>query len=150
VVKQRFLHEQSLSFSRNWFGCVSIVNGNDLVKNKICDIKSMEMPMKAEEWRKDWYKRKWAKPLPSTLSGSFSLESPHDQTGAIGPYAHPFAPECSIDDNTWEETPECGKLKVTLLKPGERVSRVTPDLTSFLRRSRWRKKHFPQGTCPYK
>ena len=54
------------------------------------------------------------------------------------------------DDETWEDPPECGTLENVKLKIGERVSRVHPDHTSNIRRSRWRKKYFPRGTFPYK
>lgn len=157
IVKQRFLHEQSLSFCRNWLGCITEVNGNEKLVQKICQVKCMEMPMKAEEWKKDWYKKRWAGPVPSNLSGSLVLESPSGQENefpAPVPYSNPFLQvdraDSDDDDLSWEETPECGKFKHVILKPGDRISRVSPDLTSYLRRSRWRKKHFPRGTCPYK
>lgn len=53
------------------------------------------------------------------------------------------------DDGTWEDAPECGTLTNVKPKLSERVSRVTPDHTSHLLRSRFRKKHFPRGTLPY-
>lgn len=53
------------------------------------------------------------------------------------------------DDDSWEELPECGELINVKPKIGERVSRIHPDYTSQLRRSRWRKKYFPRGTFPY-
>lgn len=53
------------------------------------------------------------------------------------------------DDGTWEDAPECGTFTNVKPKLGERVSRVTPDHTSHLLRSRFRKKHFPRGSFPY-
>ena len=55
------------------------------------------------------------------------------------------------DDNlTWnDERPECGTIRNVRLRIGEKITRVTPDLTSYVRRSRWRKKHFSPGTFPY-
>lgn len=49
----------------------------------------------------------------------------------------------------WEETPQVGTLCTLRLKIGEKVSRVKWDYTSHLRRSRWRRKHFPNGNFPY-
>lgn len=54
------------------------------------------------------------------------------------------------DDSFWDgERPECGTIRNVRLRIGEKITRVTPDLTSHVRRSRWRKKHFPPGTFPY-
>lgn len=50
----------------------------------------------------------------------------------------------------YEDTPQCGELINVKPKIGERVSRIHPDYTSQLRRSRWRLKYFPRGTFPYK
>ena len=52
-----------------------------------------------------------------------------------------------IDDD--DDTPQCGVLINVKPKIGERVSRIHPDYTSQLRRSRWRLKYFPRGTFPY-
>lgn len=52
-------------------------------------------------------------------------------------------------DGTWEDAPECGTLTNVKPKLGERVSRVSPDHTSHLLRSRFRKKYFPRGSFPY-
>ena len=56
---------------------------------------------------------------------------------------------CTDDDGSWEEAPECGTLMNVKPKLGERVSRVHPDHTSHLLRSRFRKKYFPRGSFPY-
>ena len=55
----------------------------------------------------------------------------------------------STDEGSWEDAPECGTLTNVKPKLSERVSRVTPDHTSHLLRSRFRKKHFPHGFLPY-
>jgi hypothetical protein len=60
--------------------------------------------------------------------------------------------ESESEDGSWyedEDAPECGYIVNVKQKIGERVSRVHPNHTSSLRRSRWRKKHFPRGTFPY-
>ncbi|KAI2507557.1 hypothetical protein MHU86_6850 [Fragilaria crotonensis] len=58
-VKQRFLHEQSLSMSRNWFGTVLRKRGNDRYREPVANPKSMEMPMEnlpgEGEWLEEWY-----------------------------------------------------------------------------------------------
>jgi hypothetical protein len=128
-VKQRFLHEHSVSFMRNWFGCLTAIKANIRIKEPICRPKSMEMPMEADEWTEEWYKHQRAK------------------TGYI--HVDNNQGEYDSDEDSWEDTPECGKIKNVRLRPGERITRVTPDLTCYLRRSRWRKKHFPQGNFPY-
>jgi hypothetical protein len=110
--------------------------------------KSMEMPMRINEWSEDWYTSPWAAPLGSNLSGSVAGSGRRPKVGRrrLGPYRVPGEDDsCS----SWGEIPECGTIKNVKLKIGERISRVTPDLTSSLRRSRWRKKHFPRGTFPY-
>lgn len=58
-VKQRFLHEKSISMSRNWFGTVLRKRGNDRYREPVAKPKSMEMPMEnlpgEGEWLEDWY-----------------------------------------------------------------------------------------------
>jgi hypothetical protein len=102
----------------------------------------MEMPMKAPEWSPEWFRGPYLAPLGSNLSGS-SLED------AIPGYLRDELEE--YDQDAWEETPECGTFRNTQpqLRCGERITLVTPELVSSLRRSRWRKKFFPRGTFPY-
>eukprot|EP00934_Nitzschia_sp_Nitz4_P001663 Nitzschia sp. Nitz4//scaffold70_size99833//32795//36979//NITZ4_004593-RA/size99833-snap-gene-0.132-mRNA-1//1//CDS//3329557129//1663//frame0 len=58
-VKQRFLHEKSYAFSRNWFGNLSERFANQKIKVPVCRPKSMEMPMEnipdPGEWTAEWY-----------------------------------------------------------------------------------------------
>jgi hypothetical protein len=146
-VKQLFLYEQSIAFCRNWFGRFREMEGIR-VRQPVARPKSMEMPMRVNEWSEDWYTPPWADPLSSNLSGSVSQPSRRHKGGRrpLGPYT---APGEEDSYTSWGEIPECGTIKNVKLKIGERISRVTPDLTSSLRRSRWRKKHFPKGTFPY-
>jgi hypothetical protein len=140
-VKQRFLYEQSL-FSRNWFGDLDEKLVGPIIRFPICQPKSMEMPMRAPEWSPEWYRGPYLAPLGSNLSGaSFQAAIPGCLRDEIEEY----------DQDAWEETPECGTFKNTKpqLKCGERITLVTPDLVSSLRRSRWRRKYFPKGTFPY-
>jgi hypothetical protein len=147
VVKQRFLFEQSTSYNKNWFGTTRKVCGNDTIKEPICRPKSMEMPMKTEVWSEEWYKKPWTNPL---MNGSF--ESEDKEAKEMQEIRRKYNCEQVDHDETlvsWEETPECGHLRNVRLKIGERTSRVTPDLTCSLRKSRWRKKYFPKGKFPY-
>jgi hypothetical protein len=146
-VKQLFLYEQSIAFCRNWFGRFHEMEGIR-VRQPVARPKSMEMPMRVNEWSEDWYTPPWADPLSSNLSGSVSQPSRRHKVGRrlLGPYRIPGEEDSYT---SWGEIPECGTIKNVKLKIGERISRVTPDLTSSLRRSRWRKKHFPKGTFPY-
>jgi hypothetical protein len=127
-VKQRFMYEHSISFTRNWFGCLTEVNLNPVISEPICRPKSMEMPMEADEWTEEWFLNR------NRLC--------HDRDDDNHEYD---------DDNLlWgDERPECGRIRNVRLRIGEKITRVTPDLTSHVRRSRWRKKHFPPGTFPY-
>jgi hypothetical protein len=168
-VKQRFLHEQSLSFSRNWFGSFLRKRGNDKYREPVAHPKSMEMPMESihdHEWADDWYLT-WQARNRSPRSGSRSNDDDKashfdddasslrsDYSGSIITEHENSAREDETvydsDDDSWEEPPECGTLANVHQKIGERVSRVTPHHTSRLRRSRWRKKYFPRGTFPYR
>ena len=127
-VKQRFMYEHSISFSRNWFGCLTEMNLNPVIKEPICRPKSMEMPMEADEWTEEWFLNR------------HRLRHDRDDNNH----------EYDGDNLSWEdERPECGTIRNVRLRIGEKITRVTPDLTSHVRRSRWRKKHFPPGTFPY-
>ena len=101
--------------------------------------------MKAGEWTEEWYKKPW-----ESLSISQSLSAADSDLREIDMIRRRYKVGSDEEEIfSWEETPECGTFRNVKLKIGERVSRVTPDLTSSLRRSRWRKKFFPKGTFPY-
>ena len=140
-VKQFFLHEQSVS-RRNWFGRFKRYSSIQ-VDLPVCRPRSMEMPVRAPEWTEDWYRTPYLQSLGTNLSGSADGEA----TDYYRKYVQSH--DDFEYDEDWEDTPECGTLKNVIVKPGERISRVTPELTSSLRRSRWRKKYFPKGTFPY-
>ena len=168
-VQQRFLHEQSIGFSRNWFGSNKRVRGNDRYKPPICQPKSMEMPIEnipdPGEWTEEWFTT-WKAPNKGPPSGSrsqsyhesHSEESDEQSTTASDGDSVSSSGSSSCestdsdddsDDDSWEEPPECGTIVNVQQKIGERVTRVHPDFTSSLRRSRWRRKYFPKGTFPY-
>lgn len=113
-VSQRFLYEQSVSFKRNWFGKLVQLPGNDRFKEPVCRPRSMEMPIKMNEWTGDWYEKPW-QTIGNVLSGSSSF------------------------DRSEELAPECGTFKLVNQRIGESVSLVAPGRASFVRRSRWRK-----------
>jgi len=167
-VRQRFLHERSLSFSRNWFGTFKEVNGNDKIKAPVCKPKSMEMPMnnipEDGEWEEEWYtswstRRNMPKPQNDPVrvdtereeesmyesSESESLSESSQETGSSYTDSSTYVD----DEDEWEDAPECGTFLNVKQKIGERVTRVHYDHTSSLRKSRWRKKYFPKGTFPY-
>jgi hypothetical protein len=154
-VKQRFLFEQSISYSRNWFGIGRKVYGNDKIVEPICFPRSMEMPTRAESWTEEWYAKPW--PTTTTMSGSNEFEEElcqlrkkYNTTTQEEEEEEDY--DDDDDESSWisaDQIPQCGRLCTVKLKIGERVSRVTPDLTSSLRRSRWRKTYFPKGTFPY-
>ena len=83
--------------------------------------------------------------------GSFITDasSAHPMSTFSGSHGESSDEDDDDDDMSWEEAPECGTIINVKQKIGERVSRVHPDYTSSLRRSRWRKKYFPRGTFPY-
>jgi hypothetical protein len=168
-VKQNFLHETSIGFSRNWFGGCTKVRANDKWKPPVCQPKSMEMPIEnipdPGEWNEAWYTT-WKSPdARPQFGGSHSsdYESYTDGGTADDGTSTDGGGSCTdnssrvnkspmsndSDEDSWEEAPECGTIVNVKLKIGERISRVHPDYTSSLRRSRWRKKYFPRGTFPY-
>ena len=148
-VKQFFLHEQSV-VNRNWFGRFKRYSSVS-VEMPVCKPRSMEMPVKASEWTEDWYRTPALHSLGTNLSGSAGTGGDGDASEYYRKYVQEHEEnDFSEDEEDWEDgPPECGTLRNVKLKPGERISRVTPDLTSSLRRSRWRKKFFPRGTFPY-
>jgi len=182
-VRQRFLHERSLSFSRNWFGQLVKTDGNDKIKAPICKPKSMEMPMRnvpdpgdwTPEWYTSWGDKRHLLPRPSTETSSYTRNTYGESYGesysaskddytieddestrdddydkdSLRSYSTGSTFSDDDEDDEWEDAPECGTLVNTKLKIGEHVSRVHPDYTSSLRKSRWRKKYFPIGTFPY-
>jgi hypothetical protein len=150
VIEQRFLYEQSVSFRRNWFGVLLPIKVNPMITHQpICRPRSMPMPVRAGKWIEEWYTRPWAQPLLMSPRGASPVASgSHTSPWTDRTYDN-RALDDRAEDSVWEDVPECGKIRNVKLKIGERVSRVTPDLTSSLRRSRWRKKHFPRGTFPY-
>ncbi|VEU36295.1 unnamed protein product [Pseudo-nitzschia multistriata] len=156
-VRQRFLHERSLTFSRNWFGTLVKTSGNDRIKAPVCKPKSMEMPMRnipdPGDWTPEWY-TSWGGTLGSGSDSEYDSDGEStytkDTRDGKDDSIRSYSTSSSFsEDEEWEDAPECGTIVNTKLKIGEHVSRVHPDYTSSLRKSRWRKKYFPVGTFPY-
>jgi len=145
-VKQRFLYEPSIAFCRNWFGSLGLVRGNILFNMPVCRPKSMEMPMRAPGWKEDWFRTPTFAPIGTNPSASHDAQE-FPQSPDMSQLNHFGSDE--MDSEDWEDAPECGTLRNVKYRPGDRITRLTPELTSSLRRSRWRKKHFPRGTFPY-
>jgi hypothetical protein len=104
------------------------------------------------EWYTTWESRKLHLPRPSTegsRSDSDSENSGSEEGSQVSGVSGSYSSSSSYDDDEWEEAPECGTLVNTRQKIGEHVTRVHPDFTSSLRKSRWRKKYFPAGSFPY-
>jgi hypothetical protein len=134
----------------------------------------MENKPHPEEWTEEWYKT-WEAPKHrsysrSVYSSDSSAEERSSETDTFtarddassyidgSSASYTTSSGFSGDDGTdldpddrsdYEDTPQCGELINVKPKIGERVSRIHPDYTSRLRRSRWRKKYFPRGTFPY-
>ena len=160
-VKQGFFHERSIAYQRNWFGSLVQSRGNRKYSPPVCEPKSMEMPMEnipdPGEWTEEWYKT-WKSPgdphlMPDSASSADQTEddfSVEEEDYSEGSHSSSYSgSDDSSDDVSWEENPECGTIINVKQKIGERVTRVHPDFTCSLRRSRWRKKYFPRGTFPY-
>jgi hypothetical protein len=90
-VKQRFLHEHSVSFSRNWFGDMPRKRGNDKHKEPVARPDSMAMPMThrqdrnwPEEWYTSWQSRKMfgiGDDDDYSSTGSYTSESSRSSDG---------------------------------------------------------------------
>jgi len=86
-VKQRFLHEKSISMSRNWFGDLLRKRGNDLYKEPVAHPKSMEMPIEnlpgEGDWVDEWYTT-WQQKKIDAMSGQSDSASASDSNGSFG------------------------------------------------------------------
>jgi hypothetical protein len=95
-VKQRFLYEHSVSFSRNWFGDMQRKRGNDKYREPVARPDSMAMPMahrQDRDWPEEWYTTWQSRKLfraehaddssESTYSSGSSRASGDDHTGSI-------------------------------------------------------------------
>eukprot|EP00984_Skeletonema_dohrnii_P005933 scaffold2108_cov88-Skeletonema_dohrnii-CCMP3373.AAC.1 len=155
-VRQRFLSEKSVD-CRNWFGCFESTRGNDRISNPVPCPKSLQIPVtkipESGDWNEDWYTTwKSRRDNPNNLVTFTEADIPSlsmntsgtssTSTTMTGSHSYDQSMESS-------DTAPC-KKKAVLIEignivsvrfGGERVSKVHPDYTSSLRRSRWRKKY---------
>lgn len=86
-VKQRFLHEKSISMSRNWFGDLLRKRGNDLYKEPVAHPKSMEMPIEnlpgEGDWVDEWYTT-WQQKKIDAMSRQSDSDSASESNGSFG------------------------------------------------------------------
>jgi len=172
-VKQFFLYEKSISFTRNWFGSANPTRGNSRNFEPVCHPRSLLMQMERlpnpGEWREEWYASwKSRKENPNALvtdKVERRVEIPSIHANARAPsqskegaavrdkyaFEDDAASLSDVDEDvgkrndgaSWEEPPEVGTLCTVRYKAGEPKSRVNWFLTSRLRKSRWRKKYLP-------
>lgn len=132
--------------------------GNDRIHHPVSRPKSLEISVTRipdpEEWNEDWYTSwKERRDNPNNLiafaehelkasfaEGDIDIKE-NDSMLLDAPVHGPNAPLKIVKI-------EIGTLCPVRLKTGERLSRIHPEFTSSLRRSRWRKKyiagvHFP-------
>jgi hypothetical protein len=109
-VKQRFLHEKSISLSRNWFGSLLRKRGNDRYREPVTHPKSMEMPMEnlpgEGEWVDEWYitwqqRQQGYKSRLGQLSESRSVSDSEDDRSedSDGSETYTYADETTMRDD---------------------------------------------------
>ena len=154
-VRQRFLAEKSVD-CRNWFGSFEPKLGNDRVSNPVACPKSLLVPAtkipESGEWNEDWFTTwKSRRDNPNNLV-TFTEEEVPALTRNFTSGTSTTMAESESDEKSMAEEVDAGSCpkKAVLIEignlvsvrfGGERVSKVHPDYTSSLRRSRWRKKY---------
>lgn len=87
--------------------------------------------------------------IASTINSSTIVSQSTDHLHAASEDANSRRSAKRTPKKSVEEAPQVGTLCTVRLKIGEKVSRVSHSYSSHLRRSRWRRKHFPKGSFPY-
>lgn len=150
-VGQRFLQEKSVE-SRNWFGMFELERGNDRTPNPVCRPKSLEVLVTKipapGEWSEDWFTTwKSRRDNPNNLiafAQDESVEAKHSHSQAHGSGLFHDSPSL-----VRKVAVEIGSLCPVRVRGSEqRVSRIHPEFTSSLRRSRWRKKYLKGSLFP--
>lgn len=156
-VRQRFLSDKSVE-SRNWFGSFESKRGNDRISNSVSCPKSLQIAVtkipESGDWDEDWYttwKSRRENPnnlvtfteadIPSLSMNSTGTSS--TSTTMTGSRSYDSSEKESANTEPFQKKTvliEIGNI-VSVRFGGERVSKVHPDYTSSLRRSRWRKKY---------
>jgi len=97
-VQQRFLHEKSISMSRNWFGDLLRKRGNDRYKEPVAHPKSMEMPIEnlpgEGEWVDEWYTT-WQQKQIDAMSRRSDSDSASESDGSYGSETYTYDGEAS-------------------------------------------------------
>lgn len=156
-VRQRFLSEKSID-CRNWFGSFEHKRGNDRISNPVSCPKSLQIKVtkipESGDWNEDWYTTwKSRRDNPNNLVTFTVSDIPSLSMNSTGTSnTSTTVTESNSYDKSVEssDTAPCKKKAVLIeignivsvrFGTGERVSKVHPDYTSSLRRSRWRKKY---------
>ena len=157
-VRQRFLSEKSV-VCRNWFGSFQRTRGNDRVSNPVCCPKSLlisatKIP-ESGDWNEDWYTTwKSRRDNPNNLVtfaegdipslSMMSSGTTGTSTTLTESESYDQSSESEMNTNSCRKKAvliEIGNLVSVRIAVGESVSKVHPDYTSSLRRSRWRMKY---------
>lgn len=134
-------------------GSLEMSRGNDRIHHPVCRPKSLQISVtripEEDEWNENWYTT-WRsrKDNPNNLVAFAELElkaaSYDDDKHTI------IEGRSSLDESEHIQGSKAPKRRLNIeigtlcpvrLKTGERISRIHPDFTSSLRRSRWRKKY---------
>ena len=127
--------------------------GNERVREKVLQPKSMLMPTensRPEAWAEEWYTTykpdadSCSRSALSSRSGGSSFDTHSTSSSAL--YSQGYSKTSSRYDYSysassgssasWLEPPECGTLLNVKPNIGERVTRIHPDYTTSIRRSR--------------
>lgn len=138
--------------------------GNDRVHHPVSRPKSFQMSVTRipdeDEWDENWYTT-WRsrRDNPNNLMAFAELEikttSYHSAPNIKNTSLTGLSTSAESDPSICPNAPkrklniEIGLLCPVRLKTGERISRIHPDFTSSLRRSRWRKKYVSGVQFPH-
>jgi len=160
-VQQHFLKRKSFP---DWFGVIITRKQSRKIHLPISHPKSVLMqisnPPDPNTWEEEWYTTwKTRRDNPNTLKRR-ELENSSRNDG-IDDFQSVVTNQRRISESTSTRgqladldscigavvlsLPEIGTINTLRFRTGERVSRVHHEHTSFLRKSRWKKKYFPRG-----
>lgn len=155
-VKQNFLERKSFP---NWFGVILLKKQSRKVHFPISHPKSVPMqisnPPDPNTWEEEWYTTwKTRKDNPNSLKRrEMENNDDDDYQSVVTKQRRPNSKSSRRQITDLESCigaitlslPEIGTINTLRYRTGERVSRVHCEYTSFLRKSRWKKKYFPKG-----
>ncbi len=140
-VNQGTIYEYGIEKS-NWFGQMKEDRMNKKTHERVCHPKSMSMSSvenapDALAWKREWYMTwKSRKENPNQL---LQDEKVDDSQSAVASHNGTFSVVHEAD--AIDASPQIGNICTMRLKIGQRITRIHPDYTSSLRRSRFRKKY---------